>query len=130
MERMMELEEIVAAIKPEALASFALANAAKVQHSQHEHPQTDSVREADYHGHHIVIHTTYRIEVDGVPITGHVGVENDGRVHYHVVPNVTFPSAVTLVKRLIDLFPEDFPAHPETEHTHPGHTHTEHSHHG
>lgn len=46
----------------------------------------DSVREADYRGRHIVIRTTYRIEVGGKPVTGHMGVGNDRRVHYHPVP--------------------------------------------
>src|SRR6185503_1730971 len=69
-----------------------------------------SIREADYKGHHIEIRTTYEIEVDGVPVTGHLGVDNEGRVHYHPVPNASFASAVDLVKQLIDSFPDDFPA--------------------
>jgi len=116
----MNLEEIVSAIEPETLAAYALTNASIVQQSQHGHSETASIREADYRGHHIVIYTTYRIEVDGKPITGHVGVGNDGRVHYHVVPNQTFPSAVTMVKSLIDLFPDDFQEHAPAPHTHHG----------
>ncbi len=68
----------------------------------------ETVRQDDYRGHHIVIHTTYRIEVDGRLVTGHLGVTNDGRVHYHAVPNLSFPSAVDLVRRLIDTFPDEF----------------------
>ena len=68
----------------------------------------ETVRNDDYRGHHIVIHTTYRIEVDDRPVTGHLGVTNDGRVHYHAVPNLSFPSAVDLVRRLIDTFPDEF----------------------
>jgi hypothetical protein len=70
--------------------------------------EVESVREDDYRGHHIVVRTRYRIEVDGRPVTGHLGVTNDGRVHYHAVPNLSFTSAVDLVRRLIDAFPDDF----------------------
>jgi len=41
-------------------------------------------------------------------IEGHLAVGNDGQVHYHAIPNLSFPSAVDLVKRLIDAFPDDF----------------------
>ncbi len=75
---------------------------------KHRHEGTESVREADYAGHHIVIRTRYHIEVDGRMLMGHMGVTNDGNVHYHPVPNVAFPSAVELVKKLIDIFPRDF----------------------
>jgi nitrogenase molybdenum-iron protein alpha/beta subunit len=68
----------------------------------------ESVREATYRGHHIVIRTSYRIEVDEQPIVGHMGVSNDGQVHYHPIPNLGFDSAVDLVKKLIDTFPDDF----------------------
>jgi hypothetical protein len=66
------------------------------------------VREADYEGHHIVVRTRYQVEVDGQMLMGHMGVTNDGQVHYHPVPNLSFSSAVDLVKRLIDIFPDDF----------------------
>lgn len=75
--------------------------------AEHER-MLETVREDDYRGHHIVIYTTYRIEVDGHPVTGHLGVTNDGRVHYHAVPNLSFPSAIDLVRRLIDTFPDEF----------------------
>jgi hypothetical protein len=80
----------------------------------HEHG-LETVREDDYRGHHVVIRTTYQIEVDGRPVTGHLGVSQDGRVHYHAIPNLSFDSAIELVRRLIDAFPEEFPggdAHP------------------
>jgi acetamidase/formamidase len=73
-----------------------------------QHGPKETVREATYQGHRIVIRTTYEIEVDGEPVSGHLGVANDGRVHYHPVPNLSFPSAVDLVKTLIDTFPDDF----------------------
>ncbi len=70
----------------------------------------ETIREDDYKGHHIVVRTRYEIEVDGKSVTGHMALTNDGRVHYHAVPNVSFPSAITLVRQLIDVFPDDFPA--------------------
>ena len=69
----------------------------------------ETIREDDYKGHHIVVRTRYEIEVDGKPITGHMALTNDGRIHYHAVPNVSFPSAIALVRQLIDAFPDDFP---------------------
>jgi hypothetical protein len=95
---------------PARIASYVKKNARKTKSAQMAHHMpSESVREADYEGHHIVIRTTYTITVDRVPITGHMGVTNDGQVHYHPVPNVSFASAVDLVKRLIDVFPDDFP---------------------
>jgi hypothetical protein len=87
----------------------------------HEHP-TESVREATYKGHHIRIVTTYRIEVDGAPITGHLLVTHEGTVHYHAIPNQEFASAVDMVKRIIDLSPEGLTPPPEGhgEHHHGG----------
>jgi len=99
-------------IKPptaKSIASYVSKGAARVRKvQQHRHMASESMRETDYKGHHIIIRTTYSIEVDGVPVTGHVGVTNDGRVHYHAVPNAAFPSAIDLVKQLIDIFPDDF----------------------
>ena len=94
---------------PQSIAAYVKRNAAHVKSAQkHRHGGMDSVREADYAGHHIVIRTRYQIEVDGRMLMGHMGVTNDGNVHYHPVPNVAFPSAVELVKKLIDIFPGDF----------------------
>ena len=81
-------------------------------HGPHEHPG-EAVREASYKGHHIRIVTQYQIELDGVPITGHVLVTNAGRVHYHAIPNQEFASAVDLVKRIIDLSVEGVTPGPE-----------------
>ena len=36
---------------------------------------------------------------NGKPITGHMALTNDGHVHYHAVPNVSFPSAIALVRQ-------------------------------
>jgi hypothetical protein len=70
----------------------------------------ETVREDDYKGHHIVVRTTYRVEVDGRRVTGHISVGNDGRVHSHAIPNVSFESALDVVRQLIDAFPDEFEA--------------------
>lgn len=77
---------------------------------RHGHMASETVRQAEYKGHHIEVRTIYEIHVDDKPITGHLAVTNDGRVHYHPVPNASFVSAIDLVKRLIDAFPDDFGA--------------------
>ena len=84
----------------------------------HDHP-TESVRQVNYKGHEIRIVTTYEISVDGAPVTGHLLVNNEGRIHYHAIPNQEFDSAVDAVKRIIDLSPEGFTT--PTEPTHPHH---------
>ena len=92
-----------------SIASYVRKHAAQAKKAQgHGMKMDESVREADYNGHHIVIRTTYQITVDGNPVTGHMGVGNDGRVHYHPVPDMSFASAIDLVKQLIDIFPDDF----------------------
>ena len=94
---------------PESVASYVAKNAEKVKKVQmHEHQGMESVRVAEYQGHRIVVRTHYEIEVDGKRVMGHVGVTNDGNVHYHSVPNMSFASAVEMVEKLIDIFPEDF----------------------
>jgi len=94
---------------------------------QHAHGGTDSVREADYKGHHIVITTTYEITIDGTPFTAGLGVSNDGSVHYHGMPNVGFDSAVDLMKAVIDNFSDEFTG--GGDHGHDGHEHDgEHGH--
>jgi hypothetical protein len=75
-------------------------------------------------GHQIRVETTYRITVDGAPVTGHVTVGNDGQVHYHAIPNQQFESAVDMVKRVIDLTPPDSWAD-----TGEGHSHGDQHHH-
>jgi hypothetical protein len=94
----------------QSIAEYAKKNApkAKMAGMPMDHAGMESVREADYKGHHITVRTSYKIDVDGTPVTGHLGVTNDGQVHYHPIPNMAFDSAIDLVKRLIDTFPDDF----------------------
>jgi hypothetical protein len=84
------------------------------------HADMDSVREADYNGHHIVVRTTYKITIDGKPFDAGLGVTNAGNVHYHGIPNVAFASAIDLVKAVIDTFPDEFAKGPGG-HEHHGH---------
>lgn len=92
-----------------SINSYVGEHAAQVEEAQkHQHPISETVREADYEGHHIIVRTTYEIEVDGIQVTGHMGVTNDGQVHYHPIPNMSFASALDMVKQLIDVFPDDF----------------------
>ena len=92
-----------------SIASYVKKNAMHVKTSQkHTHQKSESVREADHKGHHIIVKTHYEIEVDGHMVMGHMGVTNDGQVHYHPLPNLSFTSAIDLVRQLIDTFPDDF----------------------
>ena len=92
-----------------SIASYVKKNAMHVKTSQkHTHQKNESVRQADHKGHHILVRTQYEIEVDEHMVRGHMGVTNDGHVHYHPLPNLSFTSAVDLVKQLIDTFPDDF----------------------
>ena len=105
----MPTSEVTIAPTTRSIASYVKKNALHVKKAQkHKHPKAENVRQADYKGHHIVIRTQYQIEIDGKIIMGHMGVTNDGQVHYHPVPNLSFASAVDLVKQLIDIFPDDF----------------------
>lgn len=74
----------------------------------HDVGKHESIREVDYSGHHITIRTSYEIKVDGRPITGHVYVDNTGKVSTHALPAYSFSSTIDLVKKLIDMFPDNF----------------------
>lgn len=73
------------------------------------HNLAQSVREADFRNHHIVIQTSFVITVDGEPLAIHVGLSNDGSAHCHALPAYQFASAIDMVRALIDFFPDDFP---------------------
>jgi hypothetical protein len=86
------------------LASYRATSAA-AEHA-HAHP---SVRTAEHNGHTIEIRTTYDVRIDGEPMEAHLGVGNDGNVHYHGLPNYSEASAIDLMRRVIDAFPDDYP---------------------
>jgi hypothetical protein len=96
-----ELEQLAT---PEQLSAALDLYQDELQRLHHSHHGPhESVRELTYKGHHIRIVTSYRIELDGRPITGHFLVNNAGQVHYHAIPNQEFPSAVDVIKRIVDL---------------------------
>jgi hypothetical protein len=77
-------------------------------HAEHDKGPFQSVREVEYNGHKIAIYTQYEIQVDREPFSGHVYVDNTGKVSTHALPAYSFVSAVDLVKKIIDEFPDDF----------------------
>lgn len=94
---------------PQSIASYVKRHAPRVKQSQRRHhATTETIREADHQGHHIVVKTRYEISVDGRKVLGHLGVSNDGHVHYHPIPNLSFASALDMVKAIIDVFPHQF----------------------
>ena len=94
---------------PESIAAYVKSNAANAKRAQEMHHGESLVtRETDYKGHHIVVRTKYEVEVDGKPLMGHLGVSDAGAVHYHPVPNMSFASALDMVKKIIDVFPDEF----------------------
>ena len=112
---------------PESIAAYVKANAARAKKAQRMHHEDSTVtRETDYKGHHIVVRTKYEVEVDGKRLTGHMGVDDAGSVHYHPIPNMSFTSALDMIKKIIDVFPNDFgpngPPHPMPPHHHSVHT--------
>lgn len=70
---------------------------------EHKHQEEfATLRESCYRGKEIRIETTYRIMIDNQPLTVHTSVSNDGSVHCHSLPNYSFPSAIEMVRRLVD----------------------------
>jgi len=96
----------------QSIASYVKSNAAQAKKAQHmhghEHEASMVTRETDYKGHHIVVRTKYEVEVDGNRLMGHLGVNDAGSVHYHPIPNMSFTSALDMIKKVIDVFPNDF----------------------
>ena len=93
-----------------------------------------STRTARYRGRKIKVKTTYRIEIDDVPVTQHTMVMDDGRVHCHGLPNYSFLSAIDLARSMIDTaryvsVPEDEIGAVDDTHDHDG-TPPDHSNHG
>jgi hypothetical protein len=94
---------------PRSIAAHVKTNAARARKAQQMHHGASVVtRETDYKGHHIVVRTSYQVEVDGKPVMGHIGVNDEGLVHYHPIPNLRFDSALDMVRKIIDVFPDDF----------------------
>jgi len=94
---------------PLSIAAYVKSGAARVKKVQQMHHGESVVsRETDYKGHHIIVRTKYEVEIDGQPLMGHLGVNDLGSVHYHPIPNLSFASALDMVKKIIDVFPDEF----------------------
>ena len=108
----MDTKKLAKAAAPNKLAVFVSGLPQHQMHDMHDehggHGMTETVREDEHDGHKIVVRTTYRIEVDGKPLQAPIGVDNDGNLHCHSIPNYQFDSAIDMVKSLIDAFPDEF----------------------
>jgi hypothetical protein len=70
---------------------------------QHAHQDVfTTIREATHRGKAIRVETTYKILIDGKPVTSHTHVLDDGSVHSHALPNYSFRSAVDLARKIVD----------------------------
>jgi hypothetical protein len=95
-------------------------------HGGHDHGggpsrrSMESVRTASHCGHEIVIKTSYDITVNGQSLAAHLSVNDDGSLHTHALPEYAFSSAVDVVKKIIDAFPDEFPCDDGPSHDHGG----------
>ena len=82
------------------------------QHGQGEpapaHTHGGGVRRFTHRGHEVEIVTHYEVTIDGEPWEPEFGVLDDGSVVYHALPQYAAPSAVDLVRTVID-YQEDTP---------------------
>jgi hypothetical protein len=71
-----------------------------------EHPLTHGhgpgVRRFTHRGHEVEIVTRYEVTMDGEPWNRHLEVLDDGSVAYHGLPQYAFPSAVDVIRTVID----------------------------
>ena len=109
----MSIKNLNKAAEPQAFADYVVGLMQTEEHHHHDHGNggegsIETLRTDDHEGHRIVIRTTYKIEVDGRVLRVPLGVDNAGNLHCHSLPNYQFASAVEMVKRLIDNFPDDF----------------------
>ncbi|HEX8624217.1 MAG TPA: hypothetical protein VF782_03975 [Allosphingosinicella sp.] len=73
----------------------------------------ESVRTATHCGREIVIKTCYEITVDGKSLNAHLSVDDKGNLHTHALPEYSFSSAVDVVKKIVEAFPDEFPCDDE-----------------
>lgn len=72
------------------------------------HPQGSvSVRSAEHNGHTIQIETTYRILIDGKEFPDPLHVQDNGTVRYDRFPQYAMPSAMDLLKVVVDHMADD-----------------------
>jgi hypothetical protein len=72
------------------------------------HGHREGVRRFAHRGHEVEIVTRYEVRIDGEPWNQHVEVLDDGSVAYHGLPQYAIPSAVDLIRKVID-YEEDTP---------------------
>ncbi len=87
---------------PHAVRKLSMADA--------EPHHASAVRTAEHEGRSIEIRTTYEILIDEKPFQGRVMVDDEGHLHCHSIPYESYGSAIDFVKRLIDTYPDSFPA--------------------
>ena len=66
------------------------------------HGEGASVRAFEHRGHRVEIVTRYEVTVDGERWGQHIEVLDDGNVVYHGLPQYLVPSAVDMVRAVID----------------------------
>lgn len=71
-----------------------------------------SVRRFAHNGRTVEIETHYRITIDGVEFPDHIHVADNGTVHYHGLPQYSTPSAIDLVRRIVDRLSDTPPPPP------------------
>jgi hypothetical protein len=71
-------------------------------HEGHGHGAEPSVREFEHRGHRVRIVTHYEVTIDGEAWTRPMQVHADGSVTSHDLPQYVLPSAVDLVRAVID----------------------------
>lgn len=71
--------------------------------ARHGHQRSfKTIRKATYRRKNIRVETTYKITIDGEPLARHTMVLDDGTVHCHDFPNYSFPSALDMVRKVVD----------------------------
>lgn len=86
-------------------------------HSGHGKP-IESKREFTHKNHHILIKTSYEIQIDNMSVGGHIFVDDFGHLSCHAFPNYSFSSAVDLIKKIIDKYPIEFESDKKEVHEH------------
>lgn len=104
----MDIKKLAQAAEPEKLAKYVAGVTPAHGHDHGNDGSVETLREDEYQRHNIVVRTTYKIEVDGKVLRVPLALGNDGQLHCHSLPNYQFASAIDMVKRLIDSFPDDF----------------------
>jgi hypothetical protein len=72
------------------------------------HGHGEGVRRFTHRGHAVEIVTRYEVAIDREPWDQHLEVLDDGSVTYHGLPQYAVPSALDLVRKVID-YQEDAP---------------------